>query len=403
MLVLAAAPGFARCEEPLFLVGPSQGTTYHIRLGQRLTEGSAAELHSEIDALLAEIDRHMSTYHEDSDLARFNRSSSVEWIAVSPDLVTVVRAALAIYRQSAGTFDVTVAPLVNLWGFGPGGHPGRLPADDEIARARRAVGSDLVEVRADPPALRKRQPDVRLDLNGIAPGYAVDCIGRLLEQHHVTNYLVELGGEIRTRGHTMDGRLWRVGIERPSALPSGVQLAIELGDGAVSTSGDYRHSFEHAGRRYSHIIDPRSGWPVPDSITSVSVVVEECMLADAWTKPLLVLGPEDGLRLAEERGLAAYFLVRGSHAADADLRAIPTRRFAERFLGAAKPGAGRATEQVSAQLPEATPSAAHEAPRANTFETAIPYAVSLILLILIIAALVGQRRRKVQRDATAKR
>ena len=208
--------GSLRADEFPTFAGPTEGTTYRVRLGQRLTDVSVSQLRTEIEGLLAEIDSHMSTYHDDSILARFNHSGSMEWFAVPTDVVTVVQAAIEVHDQSAGAFDVTVAPLVDLWGFGPKGRPGRVPTADEIARARQAVGSELVETRADPPALRKRHPDVRLDLNAIAPGFAVDRTAQCLERHKVTNYLIELGGEIRTRGRTGYGRRWRVGIERPT-------------------------------------------------------------------------------------------------------------------------------------------------------------------------------------------
>ena len=275
----------------------------------------------------------MSRYHTDTEVSRFNRSTSTDWFSVSPDVVTVVQAAIAINAQSGGTFDITVAPLVDLWGFGPACRPGRIPTSAEIAAVRENVGSQLLEVRASPPALRKRRPEVQLDLNGIAPGFAVDRIAECLERRGVTNYLIRLDGHIRTHGHVIDGRPWRVGIDRPTELPSGVQLAIELGDAALSTSGDYRHFFEHDGRRYSHIIDPRTGAPADHAATCVSIVADNCLTADAWAKALMVLGPTDGVRLADERGIAAYYVVRAANTEELSKpRGVATASFALRFL-----------------------------------------------------------------------
>lgn len=340
VLVAFCVTAVARADEPTF-AGPAQGTTYRVRVGQPIAAMPLAELRAEIEALLVRIDHQMSRYHADTEVSRFNRSASTDWIAVSPDVVTVVQAALTINRQSGGTFDITVAPLVDLWGFGPSGQPGRVPTAAEIARVRQSVGSQLLEARSNPPALRKRRPDVQLDLNGIAPGFAVDRIADSLQRHAVTNFLIRLDGHLRTRGHALDGRPWRVGIDRPTELPSGVQLAIELGNAALSTSGDYRHYFDHDGRRYSHIIDPRTGAPADHEATCVSIVASDCLTADAWAKALMVLGPTDGMRLADQRGIAAYYVIRESSAGDGSkLRGVATAGFSHRFLVGTQEPAG---------------------------------------------------------------
>jgi len=296
-LIVGDRASSSRGDEPTF-AGPAQGTTYRVRLGQPLATADLATLRAEIESLLADVDRQMSRYHADTEVSRFNRSAATDWFAVSPDLAAVVRAAISIHDQSGGTFDITVAPLVDAWGFGPHGGAGRVLGADEIARIRQGIGSELLEVRADPPALRKLRAGVALDLNGIAPGFAVDRIAQCLERHRVTNYLIRLDGHIRARGRALDGRPWRVGIDRPTEIPSGVQLAIALGDGSLSTSGDYRHYFLREGRRYSHIIDPRTGWPIAHAATSVSIVADDCLTADAWAKALMVLGPVEGVQLA---------------------------------------------------------------------------------------------------------
>jgi thiamine biosynthesis lipoprotein len=230
----------------------------------------------------------------------------------------------------------------------------------------------LLEVRVNPPALRKRRADVELDLNGIAPGFAVDRIAECLERGGLTNYLIRLDGHIRTHGHTFDGRPWRVGIDRPTELPSGVQLAIELGDAALSTSGDYRHYFEHDGRRYSHIINPRTGAPADHLATCVSIVADNCLTADAWAKALMVLGPTDGVRLANQRGIAAYYLVRESNVGDElKLRGVATAGFSQQFL---------------ARHPEPAGTTGQDQPR-------FPFALGTLLVLgLFFTAMVMLRR-----------
>jgi thiamine biosynthesis lipoprotein len=381
----------SRATEPTF-AGPAQGTTYRVRLGQPLAVAELAGLRAEIESLLADVDHQMSRYHADTEVSRFNRSASTDWFAVSSDLAAVVRAAISIHDQSGGTFDITVAPLVDAWGFGPRGGAGRIPSADEIARIRESVGSELLAVRAGPPALRKLRGGVALDLNGIAPGFAVDRIAQCLERHGVLNYLIRLDGHIRTRGHALDGRPWRVGIDRPTEIPSGVQLAIEMGDGSLSTSGDYRHYFMHEGHRYSHIIDPRTGWPIAHAATSVSIVADDCLTADAWAKALMVLGPVDGLRLANERGIAAYYVIRAAgDSAGAEFAAVPTERFARRFLDTSIVENEQGVVPSGAHL-AAAPSSSLCAPSDETHTIVARLIIALIAFALSISAIVVGRR-----------
>ena len=249
---------------------------------------------------------------------------------------------------------------------------GRVPSQFE---ARRSAGFAQALARG------------ALDLNGIAPGFAVDRIAQCLKRHRVTNYLIRLDGHIRSRGHALDGRPWRVGIDRPTEIPSGVQLAIELGDGSLSTSGDYRHYFLHDGRRYSHIIDPRTGWPIAHSATSVSIVADDCLTADAWAKALMVLGPVDGVRLANQRGIAAYYIVRTSgDSGEADFQTVPTEHFATRFLDTSK------VVEPDAR-PAHVPTSALYAPSPDEPHTIVaPFIAALIALALLIFAIVVRRR-----------
>ncbi len=296
--------------------GETMGTTYSVKLAQAPSRVVLSALHEDVTATLESVNRQMSTYRPDSELSGFNAAEAGIWVPVSADTLTVVETGLRIGRLTAGAFDPTIAPMVDLWGFGPGNRLQNVPSSDKIAAARRSVGHGLVETREGPPALTKRLSDVGLDLSGVAKGFGVDKVAELLQAKGVENYLVEIGGELRGRGSGPGGRPWRIGIEKPTALPGDIQRIIDLKDAALATSGDYRLFFEQAGRRYAHIIDPSTGQPVTHGLASVTVVAATTMEADALSTSLLVLGPEAGMRFATEQGVAAYFIVgRGESAA----------------------------------------------------------------------------------------
>jgi thiamine biosynthesis lipoprotein len=225
-------------------------------------------------------------------------------------LCDLVELAQSISALSDGAFDVTVGPLVNLWGFGPETQPFRIPEAQAIVDARERVGYRKLHCRPQPPALRKDQPDLYVDLSGIAKGYGVDRIADILEQAGVAAYLAEIGGELRAKGTKPGDKPWRIAIERPSADSREVYRIVPLKDAAMATSGDYRNFYEHDGRVYSHTIDPSTGRPVEHLLASVTVITEDCATADGLATALLVLGPERGVELAESLGLAAFFVSR---------------------------------------------------------------------------------------------
>ena len=303
--------------EPMRFGGPTMGTAYHVRIAAA-PSADVKRLQVNVEALLAEIDRQMSTYRPDSELSRFNRAPAGEWFAVSGATAEVVAAAQAISKKTGGALDVTVGPLVRLWHFGPkqlgikdADTPFKPPTDDALAAAKESVGYRNLDVRRDQPALRKQIDKLEVDLSSIAPGYAVDCMAALLKESGLENFMVEIGGEVRAAGQRDDGQPWRVAIERPIAERREMYAAIELVDAAISTAGDYRRFFAHDGRRYSHIIDPTTGRPVEHSLASVTVVADTCLEADGWDTPLLVLGPERGFECAEQHSVAALFISRG--------------------------------------------------------------------------------------------
>lgn len=291
--------------------GRTMGTSYSIKLVVPAGLGvDLARLHADINARLRTINARMSTYRPDSELSRFNASDSLEWFAVSDELAQLVSRAKAISALSEGAFDVTVAPAVNLWGFGPTPEPSEPPDAATIAAVRARIGDDKLEVRLDPPALRKARADLEVDLSAIAKGYGVDALATLLDAAGIEHYLVEIGGELRARGHKPDHQPWRIAIERPNPLAREVYRVVELRDAAMATSGDYRNFITWDKQLYSHSIDPETARPVEHSLASVSVITEDCARADALATALLVLGPERGMALAEREGLAAFFVTR---------------------------------------------------------------------------------------------
>ncbi len=289
------------------LTGTTMGTSYHVqfacRNSQRINQYS-------IDELLIGVNDLMSTYQVESVLSRFNRSEPGAWFDVPQPLVEVVAAAQHLSEISDGIFDVTVGPLVNLWGFGPEMEPAHKPTDAAIAAAKARVGYHYLDYRMKPPGLRKERA-VYVDLSSIAKGYGVDVVADWLESRACSDYLVEIGGEVRARGVNPQHSPWRLGIEVPDpGSLGGVQKVIAVSDTAVATSGDYRNFARYDGRRYSHTIDPRTGYPVTHNLASVTVLHPSAMWADGFATLLEAAGPERGYEIAISNGLPAVFIER---------------------------------------------------------------------------------------------
>jgi len=311
-LLLAAASCGAAEERLTRLAGATMGTTWAVQVVDLPPALDRGRLEADVAAVLRGIEARMSTWDAASELSRFNAADSTDWFAVSADTRAVVAEALRVSRVTGGAFDVTVGPLVELWGFGPGGREGprRRPEPEAVQAALERVGWRWLETRADPPALRKRRPGLRVDLSAIAKGFAVDAVADRLASAGPTDFLVEVGGELRARGRNLDGTPWRLAVERPRSAEPAPPCLLELADGAVATSGDYRNAFEQDGVRYAHVIDPRTGRPAESRVAAATVVAPTAMEADAFATALLVLPPDEGLRLAEREGLAARLLVR---------------------------------------------------------------------------------------------
>lgn len=318
----SSRPALSEIQERRTITGATMGTTFAVTVvagdaapaegpgaRSRAAGGSdAVDLRAAVQRRLDGIEARMSHYRHDSELSRFNRARTTGPWPLSRETLGVVEEALAVGRASGGAFDVTVGPLVDAWGFGPGGRAPAAPDERTLAALRARVGADLLEVDLAAGTLRKRREDVVVDLSAIAKGYAVDAVATLLGELGFDDYLVEIGGELRAAGTNEAGTPWRVAIERPVPGAPAAQRILSLTDAALATSGDYRNFYDLDGARVSHTVDPRTGRPVTHALRSVSVVAARCSLADARSTALNVLGPEEGYALAVERGWAALFV-----------------------------------------------------------------------------------------------
>ena len=327
-LSVLAVPACAPPAAPVALQGTAMGTTYSVTVATRPPGIDQWALQAVIDGVIAEAESVLSTWNPGSAISRFNAERRTDWIAVPEELVAVVAEAQQVSRETGGAFDVTVAPLVRLWGFDERRGATAWPADEAIHAAQASTGFQRLELRARPPALRKADAALELDVAGIAPGYAVDRIAAGFDALGAGDYLIELGGEIRARGRRAPDRPWRVAVERPVPGERQPYTIVELDGAAVSTSGDYRDYREIGGRRVSHTIDPRSGRPVDHDLASVTVIDGTAARADALATALMVLGPDAGFEFARENGIAALFLVRRAGASGFDERVTPA--FAQR-------------------------------------------------------------------------
>lgn len=322
-LALAGCGG--RAGAPRQFGGETMGTSYVVKLaGAALSAARLEALQADVHAALDAVNRGMSLYRPASELMRLNRHAATAPLPLSSDLYEVLDAGQRVAELSQGAFDVTVAPLVDAWGFGPQKRR-EVPAAGEVQARRAAVGYRGLRLDAQHRTATKVHAELQADLGGIAKGYGVDRAARAIEALGIEDYMIEVGGEVRTRGRNVAGQPWQIGIEEPDAMPQRARRVVPLAGRAMATSGDYRIYFEQAGRRYSHEIDPRSATPIAHGLASVTVVADDCMTADALATALIVLGPQAGWALAQRQNLAAYFIDRD---ADGRLQDRATEAFA---------------------------------------------------------------------------
>ena len=294
--------------------GKAQGTTYHITwYAQDSTIGQP-----QIDSILARIDTSLSIYNPFSLISRFNESASS--VGMDAHMLKVITKSIDTYRQTGGIFDITVLPLVQAWGFGPKKMSG-LPDSATIKGLKKCVGSTNLLLKGT--ILHKSKPCVKIDVNGIAQGYSVDVVANYLEAQGIRNYLVEIGGEIRVKGHKQPGgEKMKIGIEAPGENDfelSMISKIVAVDSGAITTSGSYRKFYESEGKKISHLIDPRTGYPAQNELISVTVYARDAITADAYDNALMVMGLKKALQFVEKRkDMAAHFIYRTSKGAVAD-------------------------------------------------------------------------------------
>lgn len=290
--------------------GHTMGTYYVVKYVSESSHPFWETLRDGIDSRLEEVNNQMSTYDPKSELSQFNQFQHVNTLCpVSESLMTVVKEAIRINKLTNGALDITIGPLVNLWGFGPEGRITKSPPEETLALRRQWIGIDKLAINGN--NLIKKIPQLYIDLSAIAKGYGVDVIAEYLESQNIHNYMVDIGGEVRTKGHNGKGVPWRIAIEKPvdKGVEQSVQEIIEPGNMSVATSGDYRNYFEQDGVYYSHTIDPNTGRPIIHNLISVTVIAPTCMMADGLATGLNVLGVEKGMELAERLNLPVFMII----------------------------------------------------------------------------------------------
>lgn len=308
--------------------GPTMGTYYAVKVARPPAGLDAKSLQAGIESVLKETVAEISTYDAQSELSRLNTNPETGWLPISQHLFAMLTEGQAIGRLSGGSFDITVGPLVNLWGFGPQTRPAAVPSAESIKAALERVGYDKLELRSDPPSIRRHRGDLYIDLSAMGEGEGADRMAAWLETQGVTDYMAAVAGTMRVRGKNAKGLPWGIAIEVPDPEQRAVQRILPVTDSAVSTSGDYRNFFKSGGKRYSHHIDPRTGAPVAQDLASVTVVLpggtDSARRADGLATALMVMGAERGRALAEAEAIAAYFILRE----DDGFRELNTTAFA---------------------------------------------------------------------------
>ncbi len=308
--------------------GLTMGTTYAVKIAekQQLPDKEIAALKQSVDLVLIEVNRQMSTYIPESEISQFNNLTKSEWLDISDDFAFVLDQSIRICNLTDNSLDITIGPVVNLWGFGPEQRPHTIPTDEEVENRMQSVGIDNLELRPDPPTVKKNIPHLMVDLSSTAKGFGVDKVFNLLTELGYKNVMVEIGGEVRTSGKNQKSELWKIGISTPDQSGS-IEKVVPLSNIAMATSGDYWNYFEEDGIRYSHTIDPITGRPITHKLASVTVFDSTCLQADGLATGIFVMGPEKGYNFVVEMELAAYMIVKS----DTGFEITKSPKFIERF------------------------------------------------------------------------
>lgn len=293
------------------LDGKTMGTFWRVSV-IGVDEAKAQTLRAKVQAQLDADDRLLSTWKNDSALMRFNHAATTDPWPVSEAMADIVTLSLRIGAKTHGAMDITVGPLVNLWGFGPDKQPVTTPDAKAIAAAKARTGLQHLQVinQSGRQFLQKDIPDLFVDLSTVGEGYAADHLARLMEQEGISRYLVSVGGALVSRGMNGEGKPWRVAIQKPTDRENAVQAIVDINGHGISTSGSYRNYYELDGKRISHVIDPQTGQPITHKLVSVTVIAPTALEADGWDTGLMVLGPEKAQQVVREEGLAVYMIVK---------------------------------------------------------------------------------------------
>ncbi|WP_412555722.1 FAD:protein FMN transferase [Shimia sp. MIT1388] len=291
------------------LSGQTMGTTYTVVAVEPHGGLDKDDLKAAIDAALQDIDQKMSNWNPASEISQINALKANTSFPMSPDMLALMQAAQTVHEASDKQFDLTLGPLIDLWGFGAQKPTGRIPDDSAVATAMQSVGqSDTLSL--DGNTLSKSDDGTQMYLSAIGKGFGVDRLGDTVRSFGVTDFMVEIGGDIITSGKNAEGMPWQIAIETPDARQRSFLKVLGVSDLGMATSGDYRNYFEQDGTRYSHILNATTGRPVTHATASVTVLTQNAMLADAWATALLVVGRERGMEIAERQNLAALFIDR---------------------------------------------------------------------------------------------
>ncbi|MCF8240962.1 MAG: FAD:protein FMN transferase [Melioribacteraceae bacterium] len=308
------------------LTGHTMGTTYSVKVvdENQLPDQKITALKQSVDSILIEVNRQMSTYIPEAEISRFNKFDKTEWFNISEDFAFVLDESIQICKITGNSLDITIAPVVNIWGFGPDQRPRKIPTDDELLSNMKSVGIENLQVKFDPPAVKKSNSAVQVDLSSTAKGFGVDKVFYFLTELGYKNIMVEIGGEVRTSGYNHKNEFWKIGISEADQS-GGINKVVELKNSAMATSGDYWNYFEEDGVRYSHTIDPLTGKPITHKLASVTVIDSTCLRADGLATGIFVMGPEKGYNFAVEMELMVYMIVKN----DTGFGVVESPKFAE--------------------------------------------------------------------------
>ena len=301
-------------KDVVLIDGKTMATKYLIKIADNISAKKQDEISYKIQALLADFNMKVSGYINDSEINKLNKLQNDDWIHLSKELFVVLNCAKKISVLSQGSFDITAGRLVNLWGFGTEKKDYKIPSFDLIQAVLKNTGHNYYDLNEDIKAIKKKNFNIVFDLSAIAKGYGVDLIAKLLDKENVENYLIEIGGEIKVAGFKVPREKikWQVAIEMPGSLLKKINKKVKISDISVATSGDYRNFFIDKNKRYSHNIDPLTGYPVDHSLTSVTVFDGSCMRADAMATAIMVMGPKKGLEWSNKNDIKSYLLIKNS-------------------------------------------------------------------------------------------